>query len=165
LLWLGIIFQRVVVRKSPGSFHNNEAGKSRGTALDSQYCRQATTFWNWELELEPELHRRVKLRNVLNHNRLVFITLMEDMYMMKLKLLAAAAALATLMAGPATAREVYHRAGHHYYHHYYNPGPIGAAAGIAGAAIGTAGAIATAPFRGAYGYDRGGYDPYYGRGW
>jgi pimeloyl-ACP methyl ester carboxylesterase len=66
-------------------------------------------------------------------------------------------------------REVYHRAGHHY-HHYYNPGPIGAAAGIAGAAIGTAGAIATAPFRGAYAYDRGygpyyGPDPYYGRGW
>jgi hypothetical protein len=90
---------------------------------------------------------------------------MEEMYMMKLKLLAAAAALATLMAGPATAREVYHRAGHHY-HHYYNPGPISVAAGIAGAAIGTAGAIATAPFRGSYAYDRGGYyDPYYRRGW
>jgi len=98
--------------------------------------------------------------------------------MMKLKFLVAAAALATLMAGPATAREVYHR-GHHYHHHYYNRGvgPVGAAAGIAGLAIGTAGAIATAPFRGSYAYDRGygydrGYDPYYerpapyyGRGW
>ena len=86
--------------------------------------------------------------------------------MMKLKFLVAAAALATLMAGPATAREVYHR-GHHY-HHYYNRGvgPVGAAAGIAGAAIGTAGAIATAPFRGSYAYDRGyGYDPYYGPGY
>ena len=65
---------------------------------------------------------------------------------MKLKFLAAAAAIATLMAGPATAREVYHR-GHHY--HHYRVGPVGAAAGIAGAAIGTAGAIAAAPFRGA----------------
>lgn len=82
---------------------------------------------------------------------------------MKLKFLAAAAAIATLMAGPATAREVYHR-GHHY--HHYRVGPVGAAAGIAGAAIGTAGAIAAAPFRGSYGYDRGyGPNPYYGRGW
>lgn len=90
---------------------------------------------------------------------------------MKLKFLAAAAAIATLMAGPATAREVYHR-GHHY--HHYRVGPVGAAAGIAGAAIGTAGAIAAAPFRGSYGYDRGydrdydrgyGPDPYYRRGW
>lgn len=89
---------------------------------------------------------------------------------MTLKFLATAAALATLVAGPATAREVYHR-GHHYAHHYYNPGPVGVAAGIAGAAIGTAGAIATAPFRGSYAYDRGYYgpyngpDPYYRRGW
>jgi hypothetical protein len=86
---------------------------------------------------------------------------------MKLKLVAAAAALATLMAGPAMARQVHHhgRHYHHYYHHGFNP--IGAAAGIAGAAIGTAGAIATAPFRDSYGYDRGygyrGYDPYYER--
>jgi hypothetical protein len=34
----------------------------------------------------------------------------------------------------------------------FNPGPVGAAVGIAGAAIGTAGAIATAPFRGSYAY-------------
>jgi hypothetical protein len=34
--------------------------------------------------------------------------------MTKLKFLAAAAALATLLAGPATAREIYHRGGHHY---------------------------------------------------
>jgi hypothetical protein len=79
---------------------------------------------------------------------------------MKLKFLAAAAALAILMTGPATAREVYHR-GHHYHHYYNRVGPVGAVAGIAGAAIGTAGAIATAPFRGSYAYDHG-YDPYYG---
>jgi nitrate/nitrite transporter NarK len=86
--------------------------------------------------------------------------------MTKLKFLAAAAALVTFMAGPANAR-VYHHARHYYHHRYYNPGPIGAAAGIAGAAIGTAGAIATAPFRGSYAYDRGYYgsDPYYRRGW
>ena len=93
--------------------------------------------------------------------------IVKENRMMKLKLLVAAAALATLMAGPATAR-VYHHHGAHYYHHgYYNPGPIGAAAGIAGAAIGTAGAIATAPFRGSYAYGPGYYgrDPYYGRGW
>jgi hypothetical protein len=79
---------------------------------------------------------------------------------MKLKFLAAGAAIAILMAGPATAR-VYHHRYHHYYHHV---GPIGAAAGIAGAALGTAGAIAAAPFGGRpYAYDRG-YDPYYGPG-
>jgi hypothetical protein len=79
---------------------------------------------------------------------------------MKLKFLAAGAAIAILMAGPATAR-VYHHRYHHYYHHV---GPIGAAAGIAGAALGTAGAIAAAPFGGGpYAYDRG-YDPYYGPG-
>ena len=85
--------------------------------------------------------------------------------MMKLKFLAAATALATLVAAPATAR-VYH---HRYHHYYHQVGPIGAAAGIAGAAIGTAGAIAAAPFGGGpYAYDRGyynrGYDPYYGPG-
>ena len=82
---------------------------------------------------------------------------------MRLKFLAAAAAIATLVAGPASAR-VYHH--HVYHHHYRGVGPVGAAAGIAGLAIGTAGAIATAPFRdsyGYYGYDRG-YDPYYGPG-
>jgi hypothetical protein len=82
---------------------------------------------------------------------------------MRLKLLAAAAAIATLVAGPASAR-VYHH--HVYHHHYRGVGPVGAAAGIAGLAIGTADAIATAPVRdsyGYYGYDRG-YDPYYGPG-
>ncbi len=83
---------------------------------------------------------------------------------MNLKFLAAAAAIATLVAGPASARVYQHH--HVYHHHYRGVGPVGAAAGIAGLAIGTAGAIATAPFRdsyGYYGYDRG-YDSYYGPG-
>jgi hypothetical protein len=40
--------------------------------------------------------------------------------------------------------------------------PADVAAGVVGGAVGTAGAIATAPFRGdAYAYDRGGYDQGY----
>ena len=66
--------------------------------------------------------------------------------MTKLKLLAAAAVLSTAIAGPAMAQQVY------YEHHVYHRGPVDAAAdtaaGIAGAAVGTAAAIATAPFRG-----------------
>ena len=74
--------------------------------------------------------------------------------MTKLRMLTAAAVLSTLAAGPAMAQDavVYHR------DHVYHRGPVGAAAdtaaGIAGAAIGTAGAIATAPFRDSYAYDR-----------
>jgi hypothetical protein len=78
--------------------------------------------------------------------------------MTKLKLLTAAAVLSTLVAAPAMAQEVYHR--HH--HVYQDRGPIGAAADVAGAAIGTAGAIATAPFRESYNYDRYSYDRYMG---
>ena len=80
--------------------------------------------------------------------------------MTKLKLLAAAAVLTTMVAAPAMAQDV---VVHHRYHHYHDGGPVGAAvdgaAGIAGAAIGTAGAIATSPFRDSYNYDRDrGYD-------
>jgi hypothetical protein len=72
--------------------------------------------------------------------------------MTKLKLLAACAALSTVVAAtPSMADQVVHR------HRAYHPGPVGAAAdtaaGIAGAAIGTADAIATAPFRNSYNYD------------
>ena len=72
--------------------------------------------------------------------------------MTKLKLLTAAAVLATLVSAPAFA-EVHHH--HHHYHHYraqvdQDHGPIGAAADVAGAAIGTAGAIAAAPFGNSY---------------
>jgi hypothetical protein len=84
--------------------------------------------------------------------------------MTKWKLLAACAALSTVVAAtPSTADQVVHR-----HHVYNNPGPVGAAAdtaaGIAGAAIGTPGAIATAPFRNSYNYDtRVGSAEYYDR--
>ena len=71
--------------------------------------------------------------------------------MTKLKLLAAAAVLSTVMVAPAMAQQIYHR-GHDGYR---DRGPVDAAAGIAGAAVGTAAAIATAPFRGSYAYDNG----------
>lgn len=85
--------------------------------------------------------------------------------MQSLKLAAAAALLATTIAGPAMARNYCD------HHRCYHRGPVGAAAdaagdvagaaaGVAGAAIGTAGAIATAPFRNSYAYD----SQYYGRG-
>jgi hypothetical protein len=78
--------------------------------------------------------------------------------MTKLKLLAAAAVLSTVMVAPAMAQQ-YHRG----YDGYRDRGPVDAAAGIAGAAVGTAAAIATAPFRDSYAYDTGyrynnGYD-------
>jgi hypothetical protein len=82
--------------------------------------------------------------------------------MQSLKFAAAAALIATTMAGPAMARD--------YCDTHRCRGPVGAAAdtagaavgtagAIAGAAIGTAGAIATSPFRGpdyrdSYAYDR-----------
>jgi hypothetical protein len=70
--------------------------------------------------------------------------------MTKLKLLAAAAVLSTAIAGPAMAQQVYPE------HHVYHRGPVGAAADtaadVAGAAVGTAAAIATAPFRNSYNY-------------
>jgi hypothetical protein len=73
--------------------------------------------------------------------------------MTKLKLLAAAAVISTVIAGPAMAQQV----NQDRYDHTYHRGPVGAAAdtaaGIAGAAVGTAGAIATAPFRDTYASD------------
>ena len=75
--------------------------------------------------------------------------------MTKLKLLAAAAVLSTAMVAPAMAQQVYHRG----YDGYRDRGPVDAAAGIAGLAVGTAAAIATAPLRDSYAYDNGyGYD-------
>jgi hypothetical protein len=72
--------------------------------------------------------------------------------MTKLKLLAAAAVLSTAIASPAMAQQVDHP--HHVYHHR---GPVGAAADtaadVAGAAVGTAAAIATTPFRNSYNYN------------
>jgi hypothetical protein len=71
--------------------------------------------------------------------------------MTKLKLLAAAAVLSTVMVAPAMAQQVYYR-GHDGYR---DRGPVDAAASIAGFAVGTAAAIATAPFRDSYAYDNG----------
>ena len=68
--------------------------------------------------------------------------------MTKFKLLAAAAVLSTVMAAPAMAEQAQR------HHASRDRGPVGAAADVAGAAIGTAGAIATAPFRNSYAYDR-----------
>ena len=50
--------------------------------------------------------------------------------MTKFRLLAAAAVLSTVIAAPAMAAQVHHR-------NHVDRGPIGAAAGVAGAAIGT----------------------------
>jgi hypothetical protein len=61
--------------------------------------------------------------------------------MTKLKLLAAVAVLSTAIAAPAMAQQIYHR------------GPVGAAADVAGVAVGTAAAIATAPFGDSYAYN------------
>jgi hypothetical protein len=73
------------------------------------------------------------------------------------RLLGTATILAALIATPAMAQSRMH-----YRHHGSGFGPAAVAAGVAGAAIGTAGAIATAPFRGGYyggpGY---GYDDSY----
>jgi hypothetical protein len=80
--------------------------------------------------------------------------------MTRLKLLAAAAVLSTVMVAPAMAQQ-YNRD----YDGYRDRGPVDAAAGIAGAAVGTAAAIATAPLRDSrdsYAYDnRRGYDNSY----
>jgi hypothetical protein len=77
--------------------------------------------------------------------------------MTKRKPLAAAAVLSTVMVAPAMAQQVYYR-GHDGYR---DRGPVDAAAGIAGFAVGTAAAIATAPFRDSYAYVNGyGYDGY-----
>ena len=75
--------------------------------------------------------------------------------MTKLKLLTAVAVLSTVVVAPAMAQQVYYR-GHDGYR---DRGPVDAAAGIAGFAVGTAAAIATAPFRDSYARDNGyGYD-------
>jgi hypothetical protein len=89
-----------------------------------------------------------------------FLTTLEENLMTKLKLLAAAAVLSTVIAAPAMAQQVYHRD----YDGYRDRGSVDAAVGIAGAAVGTAAAIATSPFRGAYAYDNG-YNGRYDRGY
>jgi hypothetical protein len=72
--------------------------------------------------------------------------------MKSFKIIAATVLVSATMAAPALARDYCDT------HRCYHRGPVGAAAdtaaGVAGAAIGTAGAIATAPFRDSYAYDR-----------
>jgi hypothetical protein len=100
----------------------------------------------------------VRRRNIVHHAWLIGRKQKGRDLMKGLKFAAAAALIASTMAGPAMARD--YCATHRCYHR----GPVGAAAdatgaavgtaaGIAGAAIGTAGAIATAPFRNSYAYD------------
>ena len=80
--------------------------------------------------------------------------------MNKLKCLAAAALLSTVLVAPAVAQQTYYRD----HDGYRDRGPVDAAAGIAGLAVGTAAAIATAPLRDSYAYDnRYGHDNGYGR--
>jgi len=92
---------------------------------------------------------------------------------MNLKLLTAAAVLSTAIAAPALAQDPAPRAHHvrqqqdqmRVYHQSASGfWPADVAAGVVGGAIGTAGAIATAPFRNdAYAYNDGYYGPrYYG---
>ena len=71
--------------------------------------------------------------------------------MTRLRLLAAAAVLSTVMVAPAMAQQAYYRV----HDGYRDAGPVDVAAGIAGAAVGTAAAIATSPFRDSYAYDNG----------
>ena len=87
---------------------------------------------------------------------------------MNLKLLTAAAVLSTVIAAPVLAQDPaargpavrQHQDRIYYRDHGFWPGEV--AAGVVGGAIGTAGAIATAPFRNdVYAYN----DGYYGRGY
>ena len=87
---------------------------------------------------------------------------------MNLKFLTAAAVLSTALAVPALAQDAHGRSDairqtqthQRVYHHNSGFWPADVAAGVVGGAIGTAGAIATAPFRNdAYAYN----DGYYGR--
>ncbi len=89
---------------------------------------------------------------------------------MDVKLLTAAAVLSTAIAAPALAQDPAARATHvrqqqdqvRVYHRDSGFWPADLAAGVVGGAIGTAGAIATAPFRNdTYAYNDG-YYRYYG---
>jgi VanZ family protein len=119
----------------------------------------------------PKFKRAMRLgiSRAPNHRHLIterlsvqvvgFSQLQRKNLMTKLRLLAAAAVLSTVMVAPAMAQQ-YHRG----YDGYRDRGPVDAAAGIAGAVVGTAAAIATSPFRGSYAYDNGyGYDNGYAR--
>jgi|SRR3954453_11652200 hypothetical protein len=93
---------------------------------------------------------------------------------MNLKFLTAAAVLSTMIAAPALAQDPVARAQvvrqqqdtARVYHHENRFWPGEIAAGVVGGAIGTAGAIATAPFRNnSYAYNDGYYGHRYYRGY
>jgi len=79
--------------------------------------------------------------------------------MTRMKLLTATGLLATVIASPVMAQQrtmTYHAdRAYEYRDNGFWPGEV--AAGVVGGAIGTAGAIATAPFRDSYAYDNRGY--------
>ena len=86
---------------------------------------------------------------------------------MNLKLLTAAAIISTAVAAPALAQDSHGRsdairqtqAQERAYHRHSGFRPGNVAAGVVGGAIGTAGAIATAPFRNdTYAYNDGYYE-------
>jgi hypothetical protein len=79
----------------------------------------------------------------------------KEIEMSHLKLFTAAAVLTTMIASPVMANDYYNRAPRgSYVEHRADSGfwPADAAAGIVGGAIGTAGAIAAAPFEGPRGH-------------
>jgi hypothetical protein len=97
------------------------------------------------------------MRNLFGGTSLLPVNFQGEYVMTKLKLFTAAAVVSTLVSAPAVAEQVYHRH-HHHRAQVQDRGPIGAAADVAGAAIGTAGAIAAAPFGNSYNsYDRRDY--------
>ena len=92
--------------------------------------------------------------------------------MTRLKLLSATAILATAIASPALAQQMAREpfAAHHVNRGYGDRDsgfwPADVAAGVVGGALGAAGAIATAPFRGnSYAYYDGRYDDGYNNGY
>jgi len=92
---------------------------------------------------------------------------MENL-MTRLKLLTATAVLTSVIATPVMAqqRTTTYRADPAYEHRDDGFWPGQVAAGIVGGAIGTAGAIATAPFRGdSYAYYDDGYNSGYNNGY
>ncbi|MDB5616232.1 hypothetical protein [Tardiphaga sp.] len=90
--------------------------------------------------------------------------------MTRMKLVAAAAILSSVIATPVLAQDMTQRSmrSQSYDHTAYDRRdtgfwPADTAAGIVGGVVGTAGAIATAPFRGSYAYDQRYNDTYGGQ--
>jgi len=84
--------------------------------------------------------------------------------MTKMKLLTLTAILATSIASPVMAQHATRHADRAYTRDSGGFWPADVAAGVVGGAIGTAGAIATAPFRDSYAYYNGGTESGYAGG-